>query len=154
MPSVYKDQIGDRLSSYKLIGVFDMIGLRPLKIYVHFTDFRFQQIKNIVEKPVGQTSIYYLYRLADLAFDENGTIDTLLLYFNESKQLNEIFERQGIGHVKLVRPFFDSDGFTEVHAIVVDDDGNDLQATDKWHYAIIEINSNTFHRICVKKEIK
>ena len=72
--SVYKDQIGDRLSSYKLIGVFDMIGLRPLKIYVHFTDFRFQQIKNIVEKPVGQTSIYYLYRLADLAFDENGTI--------------------------------------------------------------------------------
>ena len=74
LPSVYKDQIGDRLSSYKLIGVFDMIGLRPLKIYVHFTDFRFQQIKNIVEKPVGQTSIYYLYCLADLAFDENGTI--------------------------------------------------------------------------------
>ena len=61
-----------------------------------------------------------------------------------AKQLNEIFERQGIGHVKLVRPFFDSDGSTEVHAIVVDDDGNDLQATDKWHYASIEINSNTF----------
>ena len=75
LPSVYKDQIGDRLSSYKLIGVFDMIGLRPLKIYVHFTDFRFQQIKNIVENPkVGQPSIYYLYRLVDLAFDENGTI--------------------------------------------------------------------------------
>lgn len=26
LPSVYKDQIGDRLSSYKLIGVFDMNG--------------------------------------------------------------------------------------------------------------------------------
>lgn len=49
----------------------------------------------------------------------------------KAKQLNEIFERQGIGHVKLVRPFFDSDGSTEVHAIVVDDDGNDLQVTDK-----------------------
>ena len=61
-----------------------------------------------------------------------------------AKKLNEIFERQGIGHVKLVRPFFDSDGSTEVHAIVVDDNGNDLQATDKWHYASIEINSNTF----------
>lgn len=65
-------------------------------------------------------------------------------YNMNAKQLNEIFERQGIGHVKLVRPFFDSDGFTEVHAIVVDDDGNDLQATDKWHYASIEININTF----------
>ena len=61
-----------------------------------------------------------------------------------AKQLNDIFERQGIGHVKLVCPFFESDGSTEVHAIVVDDDGNDLQATDKWHYASIEINSNTF----------
>ena len=61
-----------------------------------------------------------------------------------ARQLNEIFERQGIGHVKLVRPFFESDGSTEVHAIVVDDDGNDLQATDKWPYTSIEINSNTF----------
>ena len=42
-----------------------------------------------------------------------------------AKQLNEIFERQGIGHVKLVRPFFDSDGSTEVHSIVVDDDINE-----------------------------
>ena len=71
------------------------------------------------------------------------------------KQLNEIFERQGIGHVKLERPFFDSDGSTEVHAIVVDDDGNDLQSTDKWHYTSIEINSNTFgydaeYEICEK----
>ena len=61
-----------------------------------------------------------------------------------AKQLNEIFERQGIGHVKLVRPFFESDDSTEVHAIVIDDDGNDLQATHKWHYTSIEINSNTF----------
>ena len=75
LPSVYKDQIGDRLSSYKLIGVFDKFRCRPLKIYVYFTDFRIQQIKNIVEKPVvGQTPIYYLYRLSDLAFDENGKI--------------------------------------------------------------------------------
>lgn len=59
LPSVYKDQIGDRLSSYKLIGVFDMIGRRPLKIYVHFTDFRIKQLKNIVDNPVaGQTPIY------------------------------------------------------------------------------------------------
>ena len=75
LPSVYKDQIGDRVSSYKLIGVFDMIGRRPLKIYVHFTDFRIQQIKNIVENPVvGQTANHYIYRLADLAFGEDGTI--------------------------------------------------------------------------------
>ena len=75
LPSVYKDQIGDRLSSYKLIGVFDMIGRRPLKIYVHFTDFRIKQLKNIVENPVvGQTANHYIYRLADLAFDENGKI--------------------------------------------------------------------------------
>lgn len=75
LPSVYKDQIGDRLNSYKLIGVFDMIGRRPLKIYVHFTDFRIKQLKNIVDNPVvGQTPIYYLYRLSDLAFDENGKI--------------------------------------------------------------------------------
>lgn len=64
LPSVYKDQIGDRLSSYKLIGVFDMIGRRPLKIYVHFTDFRIKQLKNIVDNPVaGQTPIYYSLQL-------------------------------------------------------------------------------------------
>ena len=75
LPSVYKDQIGDRLSSYKLIGVFDMIGRRPLKIYVHFTDFRIKQLKNIVETPaLGRTAIHYLYQLADLAFDEDGKI--------------------------------------------------------------------------------
>ena len=75
LPSVYKDQIGDRLSSYKLIGVFDMIGRRPLKIYVHFTDFRIKQLKNIVEThALGQTANHYLYQLADLGFDENGKI--------------------------------------------------------------------------------
>lgn len=75
LPSVYKDQIGDRLSSYKLIGVFDMIGRRPLKIYVHFTDFRIKQLKNIVNNPVvGQTPIYYIYCFVDLAFNENGKI--------------------------------------------------------------------------------
>ena len=76
LPSVYKDQIGDRLSSYKLIGVFDMIGRQPLKIYVHFTDFRIKQSKNIVDNPVvGQTPIYYkIYRFVDLAFNENGKI--------------------------------------------------------------------------------
>ena len=75
LPSVYKDQIGDRLSSYKLIGVFDMIGRQPLKIYVHFTDFRIKQLKNIVETPaLGRTAIHYLYQLADLGFDENGKI--------------------------------------------------------------------------------
>ena len=75
LPSVYKDQIGDRLSSYKLIGVFDMIGRQPLKIYVHFTDFRIKQLKNIVDNPVvGQTPIYYIYRFVDLAFNENGKI--------------------------------------------------------------------------------
>ena len=75
LPSLYKDQLGDRLNSYKMIGVFDMIKHQPLKIYIHFTDFRIQQIKNIVENPkVGQPSIYYLYRLVDLAFNENGKI--------------------------------------------------------------------------------
>ena len=75
LPSVYKDQLGDRLSYYKLIGVFDMIKHRPLKIYVHFTDFRIQQLKNVVENHVvGQSSNYYLYRLADLAFNQNGKI--------------------------------------------------------------------------------
>ena len=75
LPPLYKDQLGDRLNSYKLIGVFDMIERRPLKIYIHFMDFRIQQIKNIVEAPaVGQTANHYIYRLADLAFDEDGTI--------------------------------------------------------------------------------
>ena len=75
LPSVYKDQLGDRLSYYKLIGVFDMIKRRPLKIYIHFMDFRIQQIKNIVENPkVGLSSICYLYPLVDLAFNENGKI--------------------------------------------------------------------------------
>ena len=75
LPSVYKDQLGDRLNYYKMIGVFDKFRCRPLKIYIHFTDFRIQQIKNIVENPVvGQPSFYYLYRFVDLAFDENGKI--------------------------------------------------------------------------------
>ena len=74
LPPIYKDQLCDRLSYYKLIGVFDMIKRRPLKIYIHFMDFRIQQIKNIVENPTRQTPIYYLYRLVDLAFNENGKI--------------------------------------------------------------------------------
>ena len=75
LPPFYKDQLGDRLSYYKLIGVFDMIKRRPLKIYIHFMDFRIQQIKNIVETPaLGQTANHYLYQLADLGFDENGKI--------------------------------------------------------------------------------
>ena len=75
LPPLYKDQLGDRLNSYKLIGVFDKNRRRPLKVYIHFMDFRIKQLKNIVENPVvGQTAIHYIYRLADLAFDENGTI--------------------------------------------------------------------------------
>ena len=74
LPPFYKDQLDDRLSYYKLIGVFDMIKRRPLKIYIHFMDFRIQQIKNIVENPTRQTPIYYLYRFVDLAFNENGKI--------------------------------------------------------------------------------
>ena len=75
LPPLYKDQLGDRLSSYKLIGVFDKNRRRPLKVYIHFMDFRIKQLKNIVENPVvGQTANHYIYRLADLAFDENGTI--------------------------------------------------------------------------------
>ena len=75
LPPIYKDQLGDRLNSYKMIGVFDKNKHRPLKVYVHFMDFRIKQLKNIVENPVvGQTSNLYIYRLADLAFDENGTI--------------------------------------------------------------------------------
>ena len=75
LPPFYKDQLGDSLSYYKLIGVFDMIKRQQLKIYIHFMDFRIQQIKNIVENPkVGQTPFYYLYRFVDLAFNENGKI--------------------------------------------------------------------------------
>ena len=75
LPSVYKDQLGERLSYYKMIGVFDKNRRRALKVYIHFMDFRIKQLKNIVENPkVGQPSIYYLYRLADLGFDENGKI--------------------------------------------------------------------------------
>ena len=75
LPPLYKDQLGDRLNSYKLIGVFDKNKRRPLKVYIHFMDFRIKQLKNIVENPVvGQTANHYIYRLADLAFDENGTI--------------------------------------------------------------------------------
>ena len=75
LPSVYKDQLGERLDSYKMIGVFDKFRCRPLKLYIHFMDFRIQQIKNIVENPkVGQTPFYYLYRFVDLAFNENGKI--------------------------------------------------------------------------------
>ena len=75
LPSLYKDQLGDRLNSYKMIGVFDMIKHQPLKIYIHFTDFRIQQIKHIVEKSVvGQTPTYHIYRFVDLAFNQNGKI--------------------------------------------------------------------------------
>ena len=75
LPPLYKDQLGDRLNSYKLIGVFDKNKRLPLKVYIHFMDFRIKQLKNIVENPVvGQTANHYIYRLADLAFDENGTI--------------------------------------------------------------------------------
>ena len=75
LPPLYKDQLGDRLNSYKLIGVFDKNKRRPLKVYIHFMDFRIKQLKNIVETPaLGQTANHYIYRLADLAFDENGTI--------------------------------------------------------------------------------
>ena len=72
---LYKDQLGDRLSYYKLICVFDKNRRRVLKVYIHFMDFRIYQIKNIVENPkVGQPSFYYLYRFVDLAFNENGKI--------------------------------------------------------------------------------
>ena len=75
LPPLYKDQLGDRLNSYKLIGVFDKNRSRPLKVYIHFMDFRIKQLKNIVETPaLGQTANHYIYRLADLAFDEDGTI--------------------------------------------------------------------------------
>ena len=75
LPSVYKDQLGERLSYYKMIGVFDKNRRRALKVYIHFMDFRIKQLKNIVETPaLGRTAIYYLYQLADLGFDENGKI--------------------------------------------------------------------------------
>ena len=75
LPPLYKDQLGDRLNSYKLIGVFDKNKRQVLKVYIHFMDFRIKQLKNIVETPaLGQTANHYIYRLADLAFDENGTI--------------------------------------------------------------------------------
>ena len=75
LPPLYKDQLGDRLNSYKLIGVFDKNKRQVLKVYIHFMDFRIKQLKNIVETPaLGQTANHYIYRLADLAFDEDGTI--------------------------------------------------------------------------------
>ena len=75
LPSVYKDQLGDRLNFYKMIGVFDKNRRRALKVYIHFMDFRIKQLKNIVETPpLGQTLNVYIYQLIDLAFDENGKI--------------------------------------------------------------------------------
>lgn len=75
LPSVYKDQLGDRLNFYKMIGVFDKDGRRALKVYIHFMDFRIKQLKNIVETPaLGRTANHYLYQLADLGYDENGKI--------------------------------------------------------------------------------
>ena len=75
LPPLYKDQLGERLNSYKMIGVFDKNKHQPLKVYIHFMDFRIKQLKNIVETPtLGRTANHYIYQLADLAFDENGTI--------------------------------------------------------------------------------
>ena len=75
LPPLYKDQLGDRLNSYKLIGVFDKNKRQVLKVYIHFMDFRIKQLKNIVETPpLGQTLNVYIYRLADLAFNQNGKI--------------------------------------------------------------------------------
>ena len=75
LPPFYKDQLGDRLNFYKMIGVFDKNRRRALKVYIHFMDFRIKQLKNIVETPaLGQTANDYLYQLADLGFDENGKI--------------------------------------------------------------------------------
>ena len=75
LPPIYKDQLGDRLNSYNLIGVFDKNKRQVLKVYIHFMDFRIKQLKNIVETPaLGQTANHYLYQLADLGFDENGKI--------------------------------------------------------------------------------
>ena len=75
LPPFYKDQLGERLDSYKMIGVFDKFRCRPLKVYIHFMDFRLERLKNMVENPeIGQTSNLHLYRLVDLVFDENGII--------------------------------------------------------------------------------
>ena len=75
LPSVYKDQLGERLDSYKMIGVFDKFRCRPLKIYIHFMDFRLESLTNMLENlEIGQTSNLHLYRLVDLVFDENGII--------------------------------------------------------------------------------
>ena len=75
LPPIYKDQLDDRLNSYKLIGVFDKNKRQVLKGYIHFMDFRIKQLKNIVETlALGQTANHYLYQLADLGFDENGNI--------------------------------------------------------------------------------
>ena len=58
-----------------------------------------------------------------------------------ARELNEIFEKYGIGHVRLEKPFEDSD---EIHAMVVDDNGDYLGSSDKWHFSSIGINDNTF----------
>lgn len=58
-----------------------------------------------------------------------------------ARELNEIFEKYGIGHVRLEKPFEDSD---EIHAMVVDDNGDYLESSDKWHFSSIGINDNTF----------
>lgn len=57
-----------------------------------------------------------------------------------ARELNTIFERQGIGHVRLEKPFDDSN---EIQAFVVDDAGNYIESTDKWHFATIDINDST-----------
>lgn len=51
-----------------------------------------------------------------------------------ARELNEIFEKYGIGHVRLEKPFEDSD---EIHAMVVDDNGDYLGSSDKWHFSSI-----------------
>lgn len=58
-----------------------------------------------------------------------------------ARELNKIFEKYGIGHVRLEKPFEDSD---EIHAMVVDDKGDYLESSDKWHFSSIVINDNTF----------
>ena len=64
LPSVYKDQLGDRLNFYKMIGVFDKNRRRALKVYIHSMDFRIKQLKNIVETPaLGRTANCYLYNI-------------------------------------------------------------------------------------------
>ena len=45
LPSVYKDQFGDRLSYYKMIVVFDKNRRQALKVYIHSMDFRMKQLK-------------------------------------------------------------------------------------------------------------